>query len=263
MAATVLVTGGQGFLGRRVAAAATAAGWDVIAPPSGALDVRSAAALDDLLASRPVDAVAHLAYRRNERDTIVDGSANVAHAASRHRARLVHLSTDVVFAGRTAPYTEAVPTDPVEPYGQAKADAERAVRRADPSAALLRTSLLIGDPDDPGHAVGDVLGAVASGFRFFTDEIRSPVRVDDVATAVLALLGELRDVTGPLHLGGPEPLSRLDLARRVARRHGLDPESLGATTHAQAGVAGRRPGQVVLDSSLAASLGLRAGPVTG
>ena len=54
------------------------------------------------------DAVIHTAYRQEgetAREIVVDGSANVARAAAAVGARLVHLSTDVVFDGRKgAPY---------------------------------------------------------------------------------------------------------------------------------------------------------------
>ena len=50
-------------------------------------------------------------------------------------ARLVHLSTDVVFSGGLGrPLREDDPPDPVTGYGKAKAAAETAVAAVDPSA---------------------------------------------------------------------------------------------------------------------------------
>jgi dTDP-4-dehydrorhamnose reductase len=257
MARTMLVTGGHGFLGRRVVRCATEAGWDVVAPTSVALDIRSAAALETLTNEIEPSAVIHLAYRRTERDTIVDGSRLVAEAAHRVGARLVHLSSDVVFAGRETTYVETDPTSPVEPYGAAKADAEIAVRAVDHAAVLVRTSLLLGDPADLGQSEIDVLKAAVdpSSFTFFADEYRSPARAADVARAVVALAAD-RSVDGPLHLGGPECLSRFELARELACQLDVDPQSLCSTTLEAVGLAGRRPGRVELDSSVARSLGL-------
>ena len=79
--------------------------------------------------------------------TIVQGSAAVAAAAHRSGARLVHLSTDLVFDGEQgAPYEEDADPRPVSAYGAAKLEAERIVARAHPEALLVRTSLLYGTP---------------------------------------------------------------------------------------------------------------------
>src|SRR5213079_1784094 len=51
----------------------------------------------------------------------VVGAGNVAAATARRRARLVHVSTDVVLDGRFPPYDDDAPTSPGTPYGRSKA----------------------------------------------------------------------------------------------------------------------------------------------
>jgi dTDP-4-dehydrorhamnose reductase len=263
MAKRMVVTGGHGFLGRRVVGLATDAGWEVTAPTSRELDIRDADEVDRLLRTSAADTVVHLAYRRDERETIVAGSANVARTSAAVGARLVHLSTDVVFAGRPSPYCESDLPTPVEAYGAAKADAEGEVAAAAPAAVLVRTSLLLGEPGDLGQPQLDVVAA-ASGerpFTFFTDEIRCPTYAIDIAAAVMALCGPQRSISGPIHVAGPEAMDRATLARRLAERLGLDDRSLTTGRAADLGLAGRRPGCVVLDTGRADSLGLRCRPV--
>lgn len=260
MSAPIVVTGGAGFLGRSLVRQALASGIDVVAPSSGELDVRDRDAVLALVGGVGPAAVVHLAYRAHEADTIVEGSANIALAAAAAGARLVHLSTDVVFAGRPAPYRESDGTDPVFPYGEAKAGAELAVSEAWPAAVLVRTSLLYrADRTDGGAPVHAVVRALADpgSFTFFTDEVRCPAPVDDVAAGVLALATSdaLAEVSGPIHLAGPDPLSRADFATRIARWLGADPGVLRTGTQASLGL--NRPGTLILDSSKAASLGLR------
>ncbi len=255
----LLLTGGSGLLGRAVLRAAAATDWEVTAPSHALLDVRDVAAVTAAVAGLRPAAVLHTAYVRDgaaARPTIVDGSATVAAVAASVGARLVHLSSDALFAGRVPPYVETDAPDPVHDYGRAKAAAESAVADACPGAVLVRTSLLYGDADSP--AVRMVLDAVAAGpaagLRFFVDEIRSYAHVDDVARSVLALCR--LDVAGPLHVAGPEAWSRYDFAREVCRVHGADPDSVRAGSLAD--LPGARPGRVVLDSGAAVALGVPA-----
>jgi dTDP-4-dehydrorhamnose reductase len=183
------------------------------------------------------------------RPVSVDGAANVVAAARQAGARLVHLSTDVVFDGEKAgPYGEGDDARPVTAYGRAKLDAEHLVAAADPAALLVRTSLLYGGAD-PGPQERLVAQAVeGADVTFFTDEIRCPVRVGDLAHALLDLAG--LDVAGLLHVAGGEVVSRADLARRLARTLGHD----AAALRTGPSPAGDRPRNCALDSSRAFTL---------
>lgn len=244
---TVLVTGGAGYLGRELVRRARAGGWDVRAtfftrpPQSSDADWRRVDVRDEVAvaaAMQGVDAVVHTAYRQHEEawTTNVDGSAVVA-AAARAR-RLVHLSTDLVFDGGRGRYREADAPAPRNDYGRSKAEAERRVTTLHPQATIVRTSLLYG-----GAEPGPQERLAREGTRFYVDEIRSPVRVGDLADAILELLA--LDVPGPLHAGGADDVSRFDLALLL----GAD-----ATRIARAHTPADRPRDVSLDSSLARSL---------
>ena len=164
------------------------------------------------------------------------------------RARLVHLSSDIVFDGRLRrPYVETDLAEPVNEYGAAKLAAEQAVTTADPSAVVVRTSLLWGGSGDGGpqvHLVRD------PKIRFFTDEFRNPLAVDSLAAACLELV-DRPEISGLLHIAGPHRVDRLAFAQALAPLAGVDPEAL------QGGSGGDHPGRpadVSLDSTLAASL---------
>ena len=121
------------------------------------------------------------------------------------------------------------------------------MQAANPDALMVRTSLLLGGP---GHAPSphEALAlAVARGERqmtFFTDEVRSPIQVDDLAAALLELAAQ--DGGGPLHVGGADDVSRLELAQLVVAAAGLDAAALrGEPAPAD------RPRHCPLDSGLA------------
>ncbi|MFI5907767.1 SDR family oxidoreductase [Dactylosporangium sp. NPDC051541] len=278
--ARILITGATGSLGRRVATLAVAAGHTVLGthvrpwieavrgPADGRpgrgrgvtegkadavispvrLDIRDRDAVRDVVDAVRPDLVIHTAAGRDRNDWVAnaDGAANVALACG-ERVRLVHVSTDAIFSGRAGrEYTERDLPDPIYQYGAAKAAAETAVRAIAPAAAIVRTSLIMADGGG-GHEqlTYDLLEGRADG-ALFTDEIRKPVHVDDLADALLEIGGG--DYRGVLNVAGPDAVSRYDLGVLVAERDGLDPGKLRSATGSG------RPGDVRLDTGLAAGL---------
>ncbi|HWI72484.1 MAG TPA: SDR family oxidoreductase [Baekduia sp.] len=258
----LLVTGASGFLGGALVTRAREAGWDVAgtahtrpSPGDVVVDVRDAAAVGEVVRAAAPDAVIHTAYVQNGDAAMAvnaDGAAHVATAARAAGARLIHVSSDAIFAGDgDRPLAEDAVPAPVTEYGKTKAAAEPLVIEAHPGALLARTSLLLGGP---GHAPSphELLALAAArgeqDVSFFTDEIRSPVQVGDLAAALVEL-ATMADVTGPLHLGGADAVSRLELARLVVAAHGLDPAGLR-----DAPAPPGRPRFCPMDSSLAARL---------
>ena len=249
MTKKLLVTGGAGYLGSELVRRAVDAGWDVRAtwfdrePRDAAaewiqLDVRDAGDVRRAVAG--VDCVVHTAYRFGGPDlasTNVRGAETVARAA--RAARLVHVSTDLVFDGTHGCYGEEDEPRPVNEYGRAKADAERRVAAAHPGALIVRTSLLYG-AEEPGPQERLVRSGHA---EFFVDEIRSPVHVGDLADALVELA--VRTESGPLHLGGADDVSRYELALLL----GADPVLVR-----RAHTTPERAPNVSLDSSRARTL---------
>jgi len=270
----LFVTGGTGYLGGELLRQAAVAGWDVIAtylsteppvstgPPAPSaparwrrLDVTDAVAVSALVGELSPDAVIHTAYRRDgprAAEVTVGGAAAVARAAQAAGARLLHLSTDVVFDGeREGRYTEDDPPRPVSAYGADKLAAERAVLAADPLALVVRTSLLYGGAAPGPHEVAAL--EAAQGERdavFFADEVRCPTHVGDLAATLLELVHT--DAAGPLHVAGEDAVSRYELACLVATAAGVGIERLRAGHSSDLGL--RRPRNCALDSARAARM---------
>ncbi|WP_329109310.1 sugar nucleotide-binding protein [Micromonospora sp. NBC_01699] len=258
---TLLVVGASGYLGGELCRRAVTAGSRLVGTYHRApgaldgvdwrpLDITDRAAVRALVTRVRPRAVINAAAVYGGWAVCADGAGHVAAAAAEAGARLVHLSSDALHAGRPRPYADDEPPTPVYPYGAAKAAAETAVRLVAPEAAVVRTSLIIGD--ERSRQIRLCLDALtgAPGVRLFSDEFRCPVDVTDLASAVLELVDS--DYAGPLNVAGADPVSRADLGRLVAGRYGLDPAKLAVTTIAAVGQP--RPDNVRLDSSRAAAL---------
>jgi dTDP-4-dehydrorhamnose reductase len=202
----LLVTGGTGYLGSELVRRSGAHGVSTLD-----FDVRDEDAVAAAL--RGYDAVVHTAYRQQPSEeawTInVEGSRNVARAA--RGARLVHISTDIVFDGRLGrPYVEQDAPTPVTEYGRTKAAAEEAVRAEHPDALIVRTSLIYGGPEQSKHETA----AHDPSLTFYEDELRNPIELGDLVAALLELVGTT--TSGVLHVAGADGVSRCELARLIA-----------------------------------------------
>ncbi len=272
---TLLVTGASGYLGRHLCRRALALGTPVVGTYMSRpldlpgvtwhqLDVTSPSAVDALVRSVAPSAVIHTAFAlapSQATDTAINwavnavGAVNVARAVAATGARFVQLSSDAVHRGREKPFTEADAPSPVYPYGAAKAAAELAVSALVPSAVLARVSLINSDVAAGGELTErdrfmiDLCAGRASGV-LFTDDVRCPIAVTDLAAALIELA--FGDFAGVINLGGADAVSFYDLGVLVALAHGFDPAAVPSSTIAAAGVT--RPGNVVLDISLAASI---------
>lgn len=186
----------------------------------------------------------------------VRGTAFVADACARHGTRLVVLSTDLVFAGqvRGAGLTEDDPPGPLTVYGRTKLGGEDEALARCAGSAAVRIALVCGRGHGPRPTASEAVAwALRRGqpLRLFTDEFRTPVDAEAVATALARLLRGSGE--GRYHLGGPERVSRHELGLCVAAAFGFDPVGIEAVTRASFSTGGPRPRDVSLDSDRARS----------
>jgi dTDP-4-dehydrorhamnose reductase len=173
----------------------------------------------------------------------------LAELAAQAGARLLLVSTDLVFDGEKGWYREQDLPSPLSVYARTKASAEAPVL-ALPSGIVLRMSLLFG-PSIVGrpYFFDAQVAALHEGrpITLFSDEWRTPL---SLATAARALLGIVRsDFHGLLHLGGPERMSRLEMGRRLAAYLGVDGCGIVAATRDSVPAAEPRPPDTSLDCS--------------
>ncbi len=205
--------------------------------------------VDRLVAEVQPDAIIHTpAVMSGEMLTAlnVKGACNAARAATHAKARLIHISTDVIFDGEHAPYDERAQPDPITLYGESKARGERAVTAAHPQPVIVRTSLIYGfDPMD-SRTRQTLDGGMP---LLFSDEFRCPILVNDLADALVEIAQN--DFVGVLNVAGPQRLSRYEFGLILARWFGVEPKFQPALT---ASNSTRRPRDCTLNTTLAQKL---------
>ena len=174
----------------------------------------------------------------------VDATAGLAAACHRHGARLVLLSTDFVFDGRSGPYAEDDRPFPINAYGRSKLAAENALRLSRLSEwAVVRTTLVYDQPEGDArlNLVTWLVRELEAGrpVRVASDQTRTPTYAPDLADGIerMLRLGRL----GTYHLAGRETLSILDIARTVADVFDLDAGLIAPATTAELHPGAPRP----------------------
>lgn len=231
-----LVVGGKGMLGQDLVRALD--GQDVLAVDREEIDIVDVDSVRQVV--RDVDIVvncaAYTAVDPAEADEPTAfavnavGPANLARATRGIGARLVHISTDYVFAGdATAPYAADAPLAPRSAYGRTKAAGEWAVRAEAPDHLILRTAFLYGEH---GPCFPKTILRVArqnGAIDVVDDQVGQPTWTVDLADLVLRLVA-VGAPAGTYHGTSSGRTSWFEFARSIVRTAGMDPDVVRPTT---------------------------------
>jgi dTDP-4-dehydrorhamnose reductase len=276
MTARWIVMGCRGQLGRASLALLEARGVSAAGADLPELDVADAGAVKDFLAARSpapevvLNAAAFTHVDRCEREPAAAERGNavapgvLAEVCRAVGAKLVHISTDYVFAGDARePYREEDPTDPRCVYGRTKLEGERRVLAASADFAVLRTSWLFGAGRNFIAAILDQAArrrcVDASGpLRVVDDQIGRPTYAADLAEAVTSLVEA--EARGLYHVANDGIASWWDLARFCLDEAGYGDLAVERTKTDELDLPARRPSWSVLDCSRAEALGVHMRP---
>ncbi|MDT4920933.1 MAG: dTDP-4-dehydrorhamnose reductase [Pseudonocardiales bacterium] len=262
-----LVTGARGQLGTHLTALLDPS--TVVAVGRAELDVTSGAAVDAIVRDvRPdvvVNAAAYTAVDDAESDEAAAALVNadapglLASAVARTGGRLIHVSTDYVFAGDAhAPYEPTDETGPRTAYGRTKLAGEQAALAALPSTVVVRSAWLYGGP---GRNFVDTMVSLERSrdtVDVVADQLGSPTWVRDLAGALVALGSAPGAEGGVLHYVNTGKASWFELAQEVFRLIGAEAGRIQPATSAAFVRAARRPAWSVLSTRSWTDRGLPA-----
>lgn len=241
---TLLITGGSGFVGqnlaeffgaRRAVVATYLTRPEVPAPAAQSiqLDIRDPEAVLSAFERARPEAVIHAAGNKNVRfcedhpgeahRINALGTRHVARACRVFGARMIYVSTDLVFRCTTGGYREDESPEPTLAYGRSKLEGERLAREELEDVAVCRSGGIYGQ----GSPLLRWLAAeIEAGRRVecFVDVFNTPTYVENLAEMIEAVIE--KRLAGVFHTAGRERVSRFEFFRSYADTFGLDVNSL-------------------------------------
>ena len=236
----ILITGGAGFVGRNLAEYFSARSVTFIAdltePGNGArnvpwyiMDVRDEASVRNVLDETGPDTVIHAAANKNVRwceshpgeamAVNAEGTRNVAAWCRRHGARMVYISTDLVFDSRRGMYRESDVPQPETVYGRTKLEGERNAVNETPDLVICRSGGIYGRYSPLLLWLRDNL-ARGRTVDCFSDVYNTPTYAVNLAEMIESILD--RGLGGVFHTVGSERVNRYELFYSFAETFGYD-----------------------------------------
>lgn len=195
----VLVTGARGQLGRDVVLLLGKVGHDVLACDRDQMDITNQGQCNEVISSFHPEVVIHCAAYTavDAAETDIDGAykvnavgtRNVAVAAEKTGAKLIYISTDYVFDGKSVdPYQEYDNTNPQSVYGKSKRAGEWLVQSLSSRWFVVRTSWVYGLYGNNFVKTMLKLGQEKPKLQVVHDQKGSPTYTVDLAGFLMELM---------------------------------------------------------------------------
>ncbi|WP_417237033.1 dTDP-4-dehydrorhamnose reductase [Bizionia paragorgiae] len=175
--------------------------------------------------------------------------ATMAKWCSNNHAKLIHISTDYVFDGKSAiPYKENDHTSPINWYGETKLRGEQAIERIMQEAVIIRTAWVY---SEFGHNfVKTMLRLMKEreSIGVVNDQVGTPTYALDLAKAIMTIIESDNWVSGVFHFSNEGEISWYDFAVEINKLGGLNCK-VNAVSSDQFPTAAKRPNYSLLDKT--------------
>lgn len=230
----ILVTGGNGQLGnsiKKISSDYPQHTFFFTDMPE--VDITNLELLDRLMEEKSVDAIincaAYTAVDKAESDVVlaesinVAGPKNLAEAAKKRGAKLIHVSTDYVFNGTAnEPLKEEAQTDPIGVYGRTKLAGEQAVKDSGCDALVIRTAWLYSEFGNNFVKTMLRLGREREQLGVVFDQVGTPTYAPDLAVAIMTLLDKGFTGFDLYHFSNEGVISWYDFTKAIFRLENIN-----------------------------------------
>ncbi len=256
----ILVTGSNGQLGNEIRLLAKENKQHIFFfTDVEELDITNKTALLDYAKTNGIEVIincaAYTAVDRAESDEniarLINALAvlNLGETASELNARIIHVSTDYVFNGKSfIPYKETDLPEPVSAYGRTKLEGEQLLMQACPDAVIIRTAWLYSEFGNNFVKTMLRLGRERDSINVVYDQIGSPTYAGDLAQAIMNVVNNDRWIRGIYHFTNEGVCSWYDFTLAIHRLAGIHCE-VNPITSDQYPTPTERPHYSVLDKA--------------
>ncbi|MCF6213199.1 MAG: SDR family oxidoreductase [Flavobacteriaceae bacterium] len=154
----------------------------------------------------------------------VEAVKTLIEASNKHKAHLIHISTDFVFDGAKGYYKEDDTTNPLNYYGLSKLKSEKLFENTPISHTILRTILVFGYLPNlkQSNIVLWLLDKMKNKtpLTMVNDQLRMPTYVEDLASACISSLQTKQN--GLYHISSSDMMNMYELALTVAKTFNFD-----------------------------------------
>jgi dTDP-4-dehydrorhamnose reductase len=190
----------------------------------------------------------------------VEGARNVALASKDVKAKLIYISTDLVFDGEKGQYKEGDGTNPVNFYGLTKLKGEQEVTNILDDCAITRVSVLYDWNlfEHTTNFISWLYDNLRSGksLSLFTDQFRNATYIKNACEAILQILK--KNKKGIFHIAGKFCENRYDMGLSVAETFGFDIDLISESESDTGDWIAKRPGRCCLDvGKMESELGIK------
>ncbi|HSW55527.1 MAG TPA: NAD(P)-dependent oxidoreductase [Ignavibacteriaceae bacterium] len=158
-------------------------------------------------------------------ETNVTATKNIAQLCEKYKAKLIYISTDLVYAGYRGSFLkEDAKLIPATLYAETKLVGEMKIKATTDNYLILRTALLYGFGLNHSRCHFQTMFDDLKNnkpVKLFTDQFRTPISLKDAANIIMGLAEmELKGRT--INLGGLERVSRYELGEIICSLAGYD-----------------------------------------
>lgn len=157
--------------------------------------------------------------REEARNTEIGGTTNLVDWSRERKIKLILISTDYVYEGKTNNYREDSETKPVNYYGELKLQIERIVSNNLENYIILRPTVIFGYVPDDSNFLMQILNTKEKK-RIPYDQISNPTDINVFADYTQSLIE--KNATGLFVAAGPESINRYDFTLMIADIFSLD-----------------------------------------
>lgn len=239
----VLVTGADGLVGTHYLKNSENV-FDFVCPDEKSMGITDMGVLENTFSAEKPDCVLNFAAytdtkkaesERNDRNGVVwkvnvSGAENLAKICKKLGIFLVHISTDLVFAGKDSGKEMYYENDDYDDnhskigwYGITKLEGEKIIRNVGSDYALIRIAYPFAGPAHPKKdLIHNILNLYDTDklYPMFSDNTVTPTYINDLALAVNNVIQQRK--TGVFHAVSHGPVSHYDLAAYLLEKSGRD-----------------------------------------